>query len=238
MIMDAFSYTDIFDTKGIEYIVVIAFLAILIPTWILLNRPVKKPARQTGQVRGLSLASLRIPQGLFYNTNHTWAFIQQSGIAKIGVDDLLLHMTGGVSVDFLKKEGETVRKGEWVARIFSGDRELKIPSPVSGEIRKTNSSVQNREGYINTDPYEQGWLCQIKPGKWKEEVHTYRMNGEAEEWTGTELERCREFVVSQVKPADGGEALQVMLAGGELTDHPLASMPAAGWIKFQQEFLD
>ncbi len=39
--MDGFSYTNIFDTKGIEYLIIIAFLVLIIPVWILINRPLK-----------------------------------------------------------------------------------------------------------------------------------------------------------------------------------------------------
>ena len=39
--MDGFSYYNIFDTKGIEYLVVIAFLLLLIPFWLALNKQVK-----------------------------------------------------------------------------------------------------------------------------------------------------------------------------------------------------
>ena len=39
--MEQFVYSDIFDTKGIEYIIVIFFFMLLIPFWYLLNRPAK-----------------------------------------------------------------------------------------------------------------------------------------------------------------------------------------------------
>ncbi len=39
--MDGFSYNNIFETKGIEYLVIIAFFLILIPFWIKLNKKVK-----------------------------------------------------------------------------------------------------------------------------------------------------------------------------------------------------
>ena len=45
--MDGFSYNNIFETKGIEYLVVIAFFALLIPFWITLN----KQAKITGQIQ-------------------------------------------------------------------------------------------------------------------------------------------------------------------------------------------
>ena len=39
--MDGFTYHNIFDTKGIEYLVIIAFFAILIPFWMLLNKQIR-----------------------------------------------------------------------------------------------------------------------------------------------------------------------------------------------------
>ncbi len=32
--MEGFTYTNIFETKGIEYIIIICFFLILIPFWI------------------------------------------------------------------------------------------------------------------------------------------------------------------------------------------------------------
>ena len=39
--MEGFSYNNIFETKGIEYLAIIAFFVLLIPFWILLNRQAK-----------------------------------------------------------------------------------------------------------------------------------------------------------------------------------------------------
>ena len=39
--MDGFSYINIFDTKGIEYLVIIAFLVMIIPFWIIINKEVR-----------------------------------------------------------------------------------------------------------------------------------------------------------------------------------------------------
>ena len=38
--MDGFTYHDIFETKGLEYLAIIAFFLLLIPFWIILNRKV------------------------------------------------------------------------------------------------------------------------------------------------------------------------------------------------------
>lgn len=236
--MDAFSYTDIFDTKGIEYLVVIGFLLVVVPIWIWLNKPVHAGSGLARTVRGLSEAVLRIPLGLYYNRNHTWAFLEKNGTAKIGLDDMLLHMTGGVSVDFLKKEGEKVSRGEPVAKITSEGRELKIASPVSGQISRLNEEVAAQSGLVNTDPYGKGWLYRLKPAQWKEEVQDCRLDKDAVEWTKQELVRCKDFLVNASASAASGDPQMVLQAGGELTDFPLAEMPPEVWIKFQQEFLD
>lgn len=236
--MDAFSYTDIFDTKGIEYLVVIGFLLILVPVWIWLNKPVQAVPGIARSVRGLSEAMLRVPLGLYYNRNHTWAFMEKSGTAKIGLDDMLLHMTGGVSVDFLKKEGEKITRGEPIAKVSNGGRELKIASPVTGRISMLNQEVSLTEGLVNADPYGKGWLYRLRPEQWKEEVQDCRLDEDAMEWTRQELARCKDFLVNASSSAASAKPQMVLQAGGELTDFPLSEMPREVWIKFQEEFLD
>jgi glycine cleavage system H protein len=236
--MEAFTYTDIFDTKGIEYLVIIAFLLILIPTWIILTRPVNAKAQLLRSVNGLSAALLRIPRGLFYNRNHTWTYLEKSGAARVGVDDLLLHITGGVSVDFLKAEGEQVSKGDLIATVTNGDRKLKIASPISGEIRKLNADVKEKEGLINTDPYGKGWICKVKPENWKTEINDCKMDEEAVAWSNEELVRFKDFMAEAAQLINKGSSHVVLQEGGELTDFPLAEMPGEVWNKFQKEFLD
>ena len=43
--MDGFTYINIFDTKGIEYLVIIGFLLLLIPFWRSLNKPLTVRAK-------------------------------------------------------------------------------------------------------------------------------------------------------------------------------------------------
>ena len=36
--MDGYSYNNIFETKGSEYLIIIAFLLMIIPFWIIINK--------------------------------------------------------------------------------------------------------------------------------------------------------------------------------------------------------
>lgn len=236
--MDAYTYTDIFDTKGIEYLVVIGFLLIIVPTWIWLSKPVNMNTNLMRSMTGLSAALLKIPRGLFYNKNHTWTYMEKTGTAKVGLDDLLLHLTGGVSIDFIRAEGEKINKGDLIAVLSKDDRKLKIASPISGEIQKLNSSIAGKSGIINTDPYGKGWICKVKPENWKAEISTCKMDEEAIEWSQSELNRCKDFLASAAQNSAGNNAAVVLQEGGELTDFPLADLSGEVWNRFQKEFLD
>jgi glycine cleavage system H protein len=233
--MDAFSYTDIFDTKGIEYLVVIAFLLVIIPVWFLLSKPVKEKVLLERFASGLSSRFLKIMPGLLYSRNHTWAHLHETGEARIGVSDLLLHLTGGVSIEYLKKDGDHIHAGDEIAALSKDGKMLKIVSPVSGDILQVNRKIEHAHGIINTDPYGKGWMLKVRPGEWKKETSGFYLDKEAVDWSGKELERCKDFLSEAVS---GDSSQPVLLSGGEMVDFPLSGMPEEIWQQFQKKFLE
>jgi glycine cleavage system H protein len=235
--MDGFTYTNIFETKGIEYLVVIAFLALLIPFWIVLNKQAKI-SRQIQHALGILSANvLRIPQGLFYSANHTWTHLESSGLAKIGIDDLLLHITGEVRFSHLKKPGQQIQKGEALAEIGYGGKILRLFSPISGEIMGTNSLLTHNPEMLNEDPYKKGWMYKVKPSNWTAETNTYYLAEEATKWSVKELERFKDFLATSVGKYTPESSEVIMQDGGEIFDHPLSALPDEVWQDFQKSFL-
>jgi len=232
--MEQFVYSDIFDTKGIEYIIVIFFLLLIIPVWRVLNRPVRENARAGASLKALTLQALRIPQGLLFNRNHTWSFLEKSGVASVGMDDLLLHLTGGVELQYLKEQQERVKRGEPIARITQEGKELVITSPISGEIQKVHVSLEENSASLSEDPYK-SWLYRIKPEKWQEESSGAMMADRASDWVAKELDRFKDYMADAVNATAGEPVLQ---AGGELMANPLKEMDREMWKDFQEKFLN
>ena len=235
--MDGFTYNNIFDTKGIEYLIIIAFLLMIIPFWIAINRQV----RMGNLKRALGILSdtiLKIPQGLFYSKNHAWAHLEKSGNAKVGLDDFLLHITGEVKFRNLKDRGDSINKGDLMAEIDQNGKILKIFSPLSGKIVDANSIVNENMGILNEDPYGKGWLYKIKPSKWVEETNTYYLAEEAVAWSKKELERFKDFMAASVKKYSPETMMVVLQDGGELCDRPLSELPDEVWQDFQKSFLN
>ena len=236
--MDGFSYYNIFETKGMEYLIIIAFLALLIPFSVVLNRKVKIK-RQLQKAMGiLSSKILKVPQGVYYSENHTWAHLSKSGLANVGLDDLMLHITGEVSVNFLKKPGELIAKGEAMTEIDHDGRLLKLFSPISGNVVGANPALTDNPEILNEDPFESGWLYKIKPTNWKAETSSYYIADAASDWSQIELLRFKDFLASAM-PKYSDEASMVALQdGGELRDHILPELPEGVWHDFQKEFLN
>jgi glycine cleavage system H protein len=236
--MDNFSYTNIFDTKGIEYIVVIIFFLLLIPFWLLLNRKVKISTQIRKALGFLTANVLRIPQGVFHSKNHTWAFLEKTGEAKVGLDDLLLHITGEIKFNCLKNSGEMINKGDLLLEIDQNDKLLQIFSPISGEILNSNDSINSNPEILNEDPYGDGWIYQIKPLAWKAETNSYYLAEEAIEWSKKELERFKDFLAESVKKYSPEQSMLILQDGGELRDNTLSELPDEVWKDFQKDFLN
>jgi len=235
--MDGFTFTDIFDTKGIEYLVIIGFLLLAIPFWIWLNRPVKM--RPAGVPGTLSRRDLRIPQGLFFNRNHTWAFLEPSGMARVGLDDLLLKLTGDVKIDYLVDPMAYVRRGEPIVRIVRDGKHLDIASPLTGHVEYIHTSLNSDGELLLEDPYGEGWLCKLTPERWSDETRSGYLAEEATRWIVQELASVRDFIMQSLQGrSPDNQALLVLQEGGELTGYPLSEMDADVWQDFQQKFLD
>jgi len=236
--MEGFSRIDIFDTKGVEYIFVIGYLLILIIFWKISRKQVKI-VHQIQRVLGtLSANLLRIPQGLFYSKNHTWAHLEESGAAKVGLDDMLQHITGEVTFNTLKNSGEMIKRGDLMTEIVKEGKLLRIFSPISGQILSTNLQLVESPEILSEDPYEKGWIYKIKPSNWIGETTSYYLAEEATNWSVKELERFKEFLVMSAKKYSTEPAMIILQEGGELRDNTLAQMPNEVWQDFQKDFLN
>lgn len=235
--MDGFSYINIFETKGIEYIVIIIFLLLLIPFWLILNKKEEIKEELHKVISLLSDKIRNIPNGLYYSKNHTWAHLERSGIAKMGLDDVLLHLTGRVKISFLKDPGENIIKGDPIAEIWQEGRKLKIAAPISGKIIQFNPVLHENGDVLNDDPYNKGWICMIEPSAWKSEAHACYLADEAKLWLSDESGRIRDFLAMRTVRYSGDFLPVTLQDGGELSDSILAHMPDDLWQDFQDEFM-
>jgi glycine cleavage system H protein len=236
--MDNFSYNNIFDTKGIEYVAIIIFFLILIPFWIILNRQSKITNKLQEVINILTFEILKIPQGVFLAKNHTWMYLEKSGNASIGLDDFLLHTTGNVKLQHHKQVGDKINKGDILTEIVSENSSLKIVSPVTGEVKAVNINLNETPQIMNEDPFGKGWVYKIKPSNWVDETKSCYLAEDAVNWSKNEMQRFKDFLALSTKKYMQESPQLILQDGGELLDHSLTGLSGEVWHDFQERFLD
>lgn len=236
--MEEFTRVDIFDTKGIEYLFVIAYLLVLIIFWNIAKNPqIISQIKKT--ISTISANVLRIPQGIFFNRFHTWTHLGESGEARVGLDDFLQHITGKMKLTNLKNPGEMIDKGDLLTVIDQGGKQLKVYSPISGKILNTNSILNENQNIINSNPYDKGWIYKVKPSDWVKETESYLLAEEATNWSQKELTRFKDFLTGGPMRRYASEPSMMLLQdGGEIRENVLSELPHEVWENFQEEFLN
>ena len=235
--MDGFQYYNIFETKGLEYLITIAFFVLLVPMWVILNKraAIKKHLQQAFGV--LNPQKIQLPKGVFHSPFHTWAYLKKSGSALIGANELLLRITGPVSLELQANEGSYIQKGALVAELIQNNNKLQLFAPVSGIIKKQNHDVAEDADLINSDPYGKGWLFEIEPDKWREDTKNYYLAEETTQWSENEITKLKDFLALHPYFTSNGSMMAAMQDGGELRENLLSELPVNVWNDFQQRFL-
>ncbi len=160
--MEGFTYVDIFATKGIEYLVIIAVLATFVVFWKFLKMPAE--AVYQGVANTLSAIGdwFTMPsQGLFFHQGHSWAKPEDGNILKVGMDDFAQKMLGRIDSIKLPQVGTELSQGEKGWSVQVGSKLIDMLSPVDGKIVAVNEALLKSPGVINSDPYGQSWLIKV-----------------------------------------------------------------------------
>jgi glycine cleavage system H lipoate-binding protein len=162
--MEGFHYVDIFATKGVEYIIVMVFLAGFIYFSRYLGYRVPAPAESA--VRPKSFVDyFRVPDGYLFHQGHTWFRKEGREVVTVGLDDFAQRFVGRIDAVNLPHAGARVSQGEKGWTLTADSRIIPMISPVDGEVVAVNAAALRHPGVINADPYGSGWLLKVKATK-------------------------------------------------------------------------
>lgn len=146
---------DLFATKGVEYLLVITYLLLLVGGWRLVF-PKRPHASSRPHERTLR-------SDLYFHQGHTWAAIQDRRIVRVGIDDFAQHAIGlPVRLTLPPLSSEVVQGEPAIGVRLANGETIPILSPVSGTVVGVNGDVFHSPGIVNTQPYDEGWLMQVR----------------------------------------------------------------------------
>ncbi len=104
----------------------------------------------------------KVPDHLHFLPSHEWI---DSSSGAVGISDHAQRELTDVVYVEPPKVGAHVKAGDQVAVVESVKAASDIYAPVSGEIIAVNTSLVDDPSLLNTDPYGEGWIFEIKPSE-------------------------------------------------------------------------
>lgn len=195
-----------------------------------------EPVRPAGYpIPAYTFEGLSVPDGLFVDRGHTWVELDSSGRAHVGMDDFAQRVMGRLDEVELPEVGQEVRRGQKLFAIRQGERTAVFASPLDGVVYSTNKDMARHPEAIKADPYEQGWICSLRPKNLAKDLKRLFIAEETRDWLRQEIHRFQEFIASRpLEPTALGHVLQ---DGGQPTGGVLELMDDETWNLFTQEFL-
>lgn len=182
--------------------------------------------------------SLVVPGGLYFDKSHTWAFMEQSGVVKVGIDDFIQHITGTLTRIRMKNEGDQIKKGEPIMTLIQNGKQLNLYAPLSGIIKEKNNTLNMNASMLNTSPYNDGWVYRIEPTNWHRENQLLFMADKHKLYIKNEFARLKDFLALSLKEDSEKYAGAILQDGGEFRDNILSNLGPEVWEDFQSKFID
>jgi len=105
---------------------------------------------------------VKIPDELRYTAEHEWVRDSSDGL-RVGITDFAQDALGDIVYVQLPEVGADVAAGDSFGEVESTKSVSEIYAPISGEVTAVNQAVVDNPELINTDPYGEGWLVEIRP---------------------------------------------------------------------------
>jgi glycine cleavage system H protein len=105
---------------------------------------------------------LHFAQDVLYADDHEWVR-KESGTVKIGISDYAQDQLGDIVYVELPRVGDKFAKKEVFGTVESVKAVSELYMPLGGEVTAVNVKLEANPEWVNTCPYTDGWMIEIKP---------------------------------------------------------------------------
>ena len=107
------------------------------------------------------------PQELKYTVEHEWvnspgAAADGSVVVRVGITGYAQEALGDIVYVSLPEAGTSVAAGDALGEVESTKSVSDVYAPLAGEVVARNEQLSTTPELINSDPYGEGWLIEIR----------------------------------------------------------------------------
>lgn len=105
-----------------------------------------------------------VPAELSYTSEHEWvSALTAEGTVRVGITDHAQDALGDVVYVDLPSVGDSAAAEDSFGEIESTKSVSDLFAPVAGEIVAVNEGLEDDPALVNSDPYGEGWIIEIRP---------------------------------------------------------------------------
>jgi glycine cleavage system H protein len=104
-----------------------------------------------------------IPEDLKYTSEHEWVRFTDDGTVVFGITHYAQDALGDIVFVELPEVDSAISAGDTCGEVESTKSVSDIYAPVSGTIVARNDSLSDAPEAINSDPYGEGWMLEVRP---------------------------------------------------------------------------
>ena len=105
------------------------------------------------------------PDDLKYTAEHEWIRSPgaDDGTVRVGITDYAQDALGDIVYVQLPDVGDDLEAGAAIGELESTKSVSDLYAPVSGSVVSRNDTLDQTPELVNSDPYGEGWLLEIRP---------------------------------------------------------------------------
>jgi len=105
-----------------------------------------------------------VPAELSYTSEHEGvSALTAEGTVRVGITDHAQDALGDVVYVDLPSVGDSVAAEDSFGEIESTKSVSDLFAPIAGEIVAVNEGLEDDPALVNSDPYGEGWIIEIRP---------------------------------------------------------------------------
>ncbi|MEU5851857.1 glycine cleavage system protein GcvH [Saccharopolyspora shandongensis] len=104
---------------------------------------------------------MSLPANLRYTEEHEW-IEDRDELVRIGITQHAADALGDIVFVQLPEVGEQIEAGKPCGELESTKSVSDLFAPVTGEVVAINESVVDDPALVNSEPYGEGWLLEVR----------------------------------------------------------------------------
>jgi glycine cleavage system H protein len=104
------------------------------------------------------------PEDLKYTAEHEWVSApSEDGIVRIGITSYAQEALGDIVYVSVPAVGTDVTAGQPLGEIESTKSVSDVYAPLTGAVVARNERLDQQPELLNSDPYGDGWIAELRP---------------------------------------------------------------------------